>query len=145
MCDHIPDPGKHRTLFYGTYVNRTRGAKGSREPNPAASPPTPSAAPQVDKVVVAGPVGIRPHDIQSDTLRGGRSWGALTLEVLEWRAPWGIEISLLGDAVPSRIHPASVVARWALKSAGSPDATGLALMVLRRRGDGWEIVQDASM
>jgi hypothetical protein len=38
MCDHIPDPGKHRTLFYGAYANRTRGAKGSSEPSPPPAP-----------------------------------------------------------------------------------------------------------
>ncbi|HEY7530992.1 MAG TPA: hypothetical protein VIC56_09980 [Gemmatimonadota bacterium] len=26
MSDHIPDPGQHRTLFYGAYSNRARGA-----------------------------------------------------------------------------------------------------------------------
>jgi hypothetical protein len=26
MSDHIPDPGQHRTLFYGEYANRVRGA-----------------------------------------------------------------------------------------------------------------------
>ena len=27
MADHIPDRGKHRTLFYGHYANRARGAR----------------------------------------------------------------------------------------------------------------------
>ena len=26
LCDHIPDPGQHRTLFYGEYSNRVRGS-----------------------------------------------------------------------------------------------------------------------
>jgi hypothetical protein len=26
MSDHIPDPGQHRTLFYGVYSNRVRGS-----------------------------------------------------------------------------------------------------------------------
>jgi hypothetical protein len=26
MSDHIPDPGQHRTLFYGEYANRIRGS-----------------------------------------------------------------------------------------------------------------------
>jgi hypothetical protein len=26
MSDHIPDPGQHRTILYGHYANRTRGA-----------------------------------------------------------------------------------------------------------------------
>jgi hypothetical protein len=26
MSDHIPDPGQHRTLFYGEYSNRARGS-----------------------------------------------------------------------------------------------------------------------
>jgi hypothetical protein len=27
IADHIPDPGKHRTLFYSHYANRARGAR----------------------------------------------------------------------------------------------------------------------
>jgi len=27
MSDHRPDPGQHRTLFYGEYANRVRGAR----------------------------------------------------------------------------------------------------------------------
>jgi hypothetical protein len=27
MSDHIPDPGPHRTLFYGEYANRVRGER----------------------------------------------------------------------------------------------------------------------
>ena len=76
---------------------------------------------------------------------GRDAMGALTLEVLEQRTAWGTEVSLLGDAVPSRVHAVSVVARWTLKRAAQPDASGLTLIVLRPRGDGWEIVQDASM
>jgi len=76
---------------------------------------------------------------------GREAMGALTLELLETRTAWGTEISLLDDAVPSRIHAVSVVARWTLRRAGQPDATGLTLLALRPRGDGWQIVQDASM
>ncbi len=32
MADHIPDPGKHRTLFYGYYANRVRGDRAAEEP-----------------------------------------------------------------------------------------------------------------
>ena len=39
----------------------------------------------------------------------------------------------------------SVAARWALKYADRPDASGYTLLVMRRNGDGWRIVQDASM
>ncbi len=31
MADHIPDPGKHRTLFYSYYGNRARGARAKEE------------------------------------------------------------------------------------------------------------------
>ncbi len=27
LADHIPDPGRHRTLFYAHYANRARGAR----------------------------------------------------------------------------------------------------------------------
>ncbi len=71
--------------------------------------------------------------------------GELKLEILEARAAWGIEVSLLGDAVPSRIQAVSVVARWSLRRAGEPAAAGFTLLVLRPRGDAWQIVQDASL
>ena len=35
MADHIPDPGKHRTLFYGYYANRVRGDRAAEEPGEA--------------------------------------------------------------------------------------------------------------
>jgi uncharacterized protein (TIGR02246 family) len=76
---------------------------------------------------------------------GREAMGELTLEILETRTARGTEISLLDDAVPSRIHGVSVVARWTLRRAGRPDATGLTLLVLQPDGDGWRIVQDASM
>jgi uncharacterized protein (TIGR02246 family) len=57
--------------------------------------------------------------------------GTLSLEVVEVR---------LAD-----VHGASVVARWTLAYPDKPAASGLTLLVLRPRGDGWEIIQDASM
>ena len=32
MADHIPDPGRHRTLFYSYYANRVRGDRACEEP-----------------------------------------------------------------------------------------------------------------
>ena len=71
--------------------------------------------------------------------------GALSFEVVETRPAAGVEITLLGDAAPGRVHGVSVVARWRLTHADREPAEGLTLIVLRRRGDGWEMVQDASM
>jgi uncharacterized protein (TIGR02246 family) len=71
--------------------------------------------------------------------------GALTLEVLDLREAWGDEATELGDAVPSGIHGASVVARWTLRRADGSSATGLTLLVLARRDGAWQIVEDASM
>jgi peptidoglycan-N-acetylglucosamine deacetylase len=76
---------------------------------------------------------------------GHDAMGALTLELLETRAAWGTEVSLLGDAAPSAIHAVSVVARWTLRRPGLPDASGLTLLVLRPHGGAWQIVQDASL
>ena len=39
----------------------------------------------------------------------------------------------------------SIAARWALKYADRPEASGYTLLVMKRHGDGWRIVQDASM
>jgi hypothetical protein len=38
MADHIPDPGQHRTILYGEYANRTRGARQRSEPGLATAP-----------------------------------------------------------------------------------------------------------
>jgi len=71
--------------------------------------------------------------------------GTLGFEVVEARPAAGVEITLLGDAAPSRVHGVSLVARWRLTYPDREPAEGLTLIVLRRRGDGWEMVQDASM
>ncbi len=39
----------------------------------------------------------------------------------------------------------SIAARWVLKYADRPEASGYTLLVMKRHGDGWRIVQDASM
>ena len=77
-----------------------------------------------------------------------KAMGTLSLEIVEARPAQGVEFTLLGDARPSRVHALSVAARWKLAYPDQPDkktAEGLTLLVLRRNGDRWEIVQDASM
>jgi peptidoglycan/xylan/chitin deacetylase (PgdA/CDA1 family) len=71
--------------------------------------------------------------------------GTLSFEVLETRLASGIEVSFFGDALPGDVHGVSVLARWTLAYPEKPAASGLTLLVLRPRGKGWEIVQDASM
>ncbi|MFN0152176.1 MAG: polysaccharide deacetylase family protein [bacterium] len=74
--------------------------------------------------------------------------GTLTLDVVEGRAAGGPEVSMLGDAMPGRIHAYSVAARWTLAYPGDASRetrTGMTLLVLHRGADGWKIVQDASM
>jgi peptidoglycan/xylan/chitin deacetylase (PgdA/CDA1 family)/ketosteroid isomerase-like protein len=73
------------------------------------------------------------------------SMGTLSFDVIEVRPASGTEVSLLGDAVPGGVHSVSVAARWHLRYADKPEASGLTLVVLRRQGKGWVIVQDASM
>jgi peptidoglycan/xylan/chitin deacetylase (PgdA/CDA1 family)/ketosteroid isomerase-like protein len=77
-----------------------------------------------------------------------KAMGTLSLEIIEARPAQGVEYTALGDARPSRVHALSVAARWKLAYPDQPDkktAEGLTLLVLRRHGDTWEIVQDASM
>jgi peptidoglycan/xylan/chitin deacetylase (PgdA/CDA1 family)/ketosteroid isomerase-like protein len=71
--------------------------------------------------------------------------GTLSFDVVEARPASGVEITMLGDAAPSRVHGVSVVARWRLTYSDREPVEGLTLIVLRRRGDGWEMVQDASL
>lgn len=69
-----------------------------------------------------------------------KAMGTLSLEVLEVRP-------FVTDQ-PCRALGASVAARWRLAYPDSPEkktAEGLTLIVLRRQGDSWRILQDASM
>jgi peptidoglycan/xylan/chitin deacetylase (PgdA/CDA1 family) len=77
-----------------------------------------------------------------------KAMGSLSLDVIEVRPAQGIEFTALGDARPSRVQGLSVAARWRLAYPDQPEkktAEGLTLLVLRRHGDSWEIIQDASM
>lgn len=55
------------------------------------------------------------------------------------------------EPIEVRLHPekspkaASVAAHWKLAYPDKPAAEGLTLLVLRKSGERWEIVQDASM
>src|SRR5260221_10592942 len=71
--------------------------------------------------------------------------GRLTLEILEARPVWGMETDLQSNSVPGEIQGMTIAARWSLVHPGEATATGLTLLVLRPRGDGWAIVQDASI
>ncbi|MCZ6601111.1 MAG: SgcJ/EcaC family oxidoreductase [Acidobacteria bacterium] len=71
--------------------------------------------------------------------------GHLSLDVLEIRPAEGTEVSMLGDARPSRVHGLTITARWTLAYTDRDAATGLTLLVLRPGPQGWRIVQDASM
>lgn len=71
--------------------------------------------------------------------------GSLALDVLDVRPTWGREVSPLGDALPGRIHGVVVVARWTLSYPDKAAATGLTLLAIDRRQEGYRIVRDASM
>jgi len=71
--------------------------------------------------------------------------GSLTLDLLDVRPTWGREVTPLGDAVPGRIHAVVVVARWTLSYPDKDPATGLTLLAIDRRKEGYRIVRDASM
>jgi peptidoglycan/xylan/chitin deacetylase (PgdA/CDA1 family) len=89
-------------------------------------------------------VAVRTAEARGDKLVGGVS-PQLSFEFLETRLAKGIEYSSFGDALASRVHGVSVVARWTLAYPDKAPATGLTLLVLHRRSDGWEIIEDASM
>jgi hypothetical protein len=67
MADHIPDPGKHRTLFYSHHANRARGARAkgkallqdacAEAPKKRRCPP--SWARLISKVYHADPLSCR--------------------------------------------------------------------------------------
>jgi hypothetical protein len=67
ISDHIPDPGRHRTLFYAHYANRARGARAKEkallESVPAEPPKkrrcSPTWARLISKVYHADPLTCR--------------------------------------------------------------------------------------
>ena len=67
MADHVPDPGKHRTLSYGHYANRARGARakekelldGAQAEAPKKRRCSPSWARLISKVYHADPLTCR--------------------------------------------------------------------------------------
>jgi peptidoglycan/xylan/chitin deacetylase (PgdA/CDA1 family)/ketosteroid isomerase-like protein len=71
--------------------------------------------------------------------------GALTLEIIELRLAQGSEFTRTGGAVPSRVHAASVIAKWKLVWPDKSEKSGLTSLYFERRGDGWRIAHDASM
>ena len=76
LADHIPDPGKHRTLAYGHYSNRARGArvkeKAQLEGAPAEAPKkrrcSPNWARLIPKVYPPTPSSVSAAEAAS------RSW-----------------------------------------------------------------------
>jgi peptidoglycan/xylan/chitin deacetylase (PgdA/CDA1 family)/ketosteroid isomerase-like protein len=72
--------------------------------------------------------------------------GALSFDVLDIRLHQGWEVSRAGDAVPSKIHGASVILRWTIRYPKQAPLTGHALITMSPTEDGgWRITQDASM
>lgn len=76
---------------------------------------------------------------------GTAEMGKLSFDEVRVRDLWGPEVSALGDAEPGNVHAVSVVARWTLERAGKDKASGTTLLVLRRDGGKWRIVEDASL
>ena len=63
ISDHIPDPGQHRTLFYGEYSSRVRGTSAPDVAPATADPPprrrcSPSWARMIAKVYRVDPLAI---------------------------------------------------------------------------------------
>jgi hypothetical protein len=56
MADHIPDPGQHRTILYGHYANRVRGARQRDQAEPPPRRCSPSWARLIAKVYQADPL-----------------------------------------------------------------------------------------
>ena len=71
MSDHIPDPGQHRTLFYGAYANRVRGGAAR---SPASRPPPAQSSRRCPRL---SPPSWGAHDRQG--LPGGSAACALAV------------------------------------------------------------------
>jgi peptidoglycan-N-acetylglucosamine deacetylase len=74
-----------------------------------------------------------------------KAMGTLSLDISETRIIAGEEFTFFGDTVVGRVQGATVAARWTLAYEDKPSLTGSTLLVMRPRGNSWEILQDASM
>ena len=74
-----------------------------------------------------------------------KTMGVLTFEPVHVRDLWGPEVSALGDAEAGNVHSVSVVARWTLDRPDHKPQSGHTVLVLRREGGKWSIVEDASL
>lgn len=76
---------------------------------------------------------------------GAEAMGILKLEIIEMRPAYVTSRPLFGLLKSEDIGGMSIIARWTLSYPDRESATGLTLIVFRRSGEGWRIVQDASM
>lgn len=76
---------------------------------------------------------------------GPEAMGNLSLQILEMRPAFVSVQSFLGLFKSEDIGGMSIVARWTLTYPDSEPGSGLTLIVFRRIGGEWKIVQDASM
>ena len=94
--------------------------------------------------VLAGRDALRSH-YQKRYAPQPQAMGVLSLEPVQVRDLWGPEVSALGDAEPGNVHTVSVIARWKLDRPGHRPQSGHTLLVVRREGGKWTIVEDASL
>ena len=94
--------------------------------------------------VLTGREALRAH-YQQRYAPSKEAMGALTFEPVQVRDIWGPEVTALGDAEPGNVHSVSVIARWKLERPKQAPQTGHTLLVLRREGGKWVIVEDASL
>jgi peptidoglycan/xylan/chitin deacetylase (PgdA/CDA1 family) len=94
--------------------------------------------------LIVGRDALRSH-YQQRYAPSQKAMGTLTFEPVQVRDLWGPEVSALGDAEPGNVHTVSVVARWKLDRPGMGPQSGHTLLVLRREGGKWVIVEDASL
>jgi uncharacterized protein (TIGR02246 family) len=76
---------------------------------------------------------------------GKEAMGSLSLEVSSARVLAQTVFDDLQNARPARPGAVVVLATWHLQFPHQPSASGTTQLVLRPRGDSWEIVSDASM
>ena len=71
MADHIPDPGRHRTLFYAHYANRARGARAKeRELHEGPGIPDPRETSLLSHLGAADQQGVPRRPAHVSAVRG---------------------------------------------------------------------------
>ena len=124
LSDHIPDPGQHRTLFYGEYSSRVRGSGRARPSAEAAGRGAPAAQAQLAQLGAADRQGLPGRPARLHPLRPAHEHHRVR-DRPDWRS--GKILDHLGLSTPEAEKPPPPVRE---------------ILRVAEHGDGWGVPAD---